>query len=117
RDRDLVVDTGMGLASIGAARGPLLGRPVTAFATHGHDDHIGGMDDFDDVLAHPAEAALLAGPALATLDPIAAWGADAVAAIGAMGCPVDDPWFVTALPAGVAVETYRQRPARVTRLV
>lgn len=117
RDRDLVVDTGMGLASIVGELGPLIGRPVTAVATHGHDDHIGGLHEFDDVLAHPAEAALLADPPLATLDPVAAWGADAVAAIGAMGCPVDDPWFVTALPPGVAVETYRQRPAQVTRLV
>src|SRR5260221_9616156 len=42
RDRDLVIDTGMGIASLVAAMQQLLDKPVTAVATHGHGDHIGG---------------------------------------------------------------------------
>src|SRR6188474_3884672 len=41
RDRDLVVDTGMGVCSLVDEMQDLLERPVTAVATHGHDDHIG----------------------------------------------------------------------------
>jgi len=36
RDRDLLVDTGMGVASIVDAVGELFTNSVTAVATHGH---------------------------------------------------------------------------------
>lgn len=117
RDRDLLIDTGMGLASIIGAARDLFYAPVSAVATHGHDDHIGGHYEFDDVIAHPAEAALLEQPPLASLHIETAWGAEAIADLESMGYPMDDEWFVDAIPVGFAVETFRQRPARVTRLV
>lgn len=125
RDRDLLIDSGMGVASLVAALAEVTAiteRPLTALATHGHDDHIGGFHeiarlDHAELVAHRAEAHLLADPPLATLDPVAAWGADVIAAIEAAGCAVSDPYFVTALPSGVALETFRHHPARVTRLV
>ena len=52
RDRDLVVDTGMGLMSLSDEMADLVDKPVTAVATHGHDDHIGGHHEFDDVVVH-----------------------------------------------------------------
>ncbi|HEY5423388.1 MAG TPA: MBL fold metallo-hydrolase, partial [Ilumatobacteraceae bacterium] len=58
RDRDLVVDTGMGFMSLTAAMVDLLDKDVTAVATHGHDDHIGGHHEFADVRVHPVEAPL-----------------------------------------------------------
>ena len=117
RDRDLLVDTGMGLASIVDPPADLFDRPVTAVATHGHDDHSGGHHEFDDVAAHPLEAHLLATAPLASLHIETAWGRDVVRALEDSGYPMDDEWFVDALPPGVVVETFRQRPARVTRLV
>jgi glyoxylase-like metal-dependent hydrolase (beta-lactamase superfamily II) len=53
RVRDLIVDTGMGLCSVAGELADLIGKPVVAVATHGHDDHIGGHHEFADVRAHP----------------------------------------------------------------
>ena len=59
RERDLLVDTGNGVAPVR----PLLerlahGRPrdVVALVTHAHIDHIGGFHEFDRRLLHRAEA-------------------------------------------------------------
>ena len=49
RDRDLVIDTGMGLMSLSDELADLVDKNVTAVATHGHDDHIGGHHEFADV--------------------------------------------------------------------
>ena len=81
RDRDLVIDTGMGVASLVEAAQDLLDKSVTAVATHSHDDHIGSHHEFDDCIADPLEAPLLAHPSLASLSPTGAWGAEAVAKI------------------------------------
>ncbi|MCU1389884.1 MAG: fold metallo-hydrolase, partial [Ilumatobacteraceae bacterium] len=115
RDRSLVIDTGMGLVSLVDAAADLFGGPVTAVATHGHDDHIGNHHEFADCIAHPLEVALLEDPPLHTLDPVEAWGGDGVDDLRQMGYPMVEPYLVTALPAGFVVETYRQRAARVTR--
>jgi glyoxylase-like metal-dependent hydrolase (beta-lactamase superfamily II) len=118
RDRDLVVDTGMGVISLVDAASDLFdGRAITAVATHGHDDHIGSHHEFTDCLAHPLEAALLESPPLRSLEPLVAWGAEGLAALAASGYDMTDPYFVDALPPGVVIETFRQRPARVSRLV
>ncbi len=117
RDRDLLVDTGMGVASLCDAAGELFAKPVIAVATHGHDDHIGAHWEFDDCYAHPLEAALLEAPPITSLDPWVAWGHEVMESLERSGYNVDVPYFVSALPPGVAVETFRQRPARVTRLI
>ena len=63
RDRDLVVDTGNGLAPIR----PVLDRlredpekPLLAVATHGHMDHAGGLFAFDDRGGHERDAGEIA---------------------------------------------------------
>ncbi len=117
RDRDLVIDTGMGVCSLVDELGKLLDKPVSAVATHGHDDHIGGHHEFTDVIAHPLEAPLLQAGSLKTLDIVAGWGAGAVAMLAGAGYAMDEPYFVDALPAGYVFEQYRQQPARVTHLV
>jgi len=40
-----------------------------------------------------------------------------VDALSAGGYPIAEEYFVDALPVGVALETFRQRPARVTQLI
>lgn len=47
RDRDLVVDAGMGLVPLRPALSPSPGKPVIAVATHIHLDHVGGLHEFD----------------------------------------------------------------------
>jgi glyoxylase-like metal-dependent hydrolase (beta-lactamase superfamily II) len=117
RDRDLVIDTGMGVTSLVAELGELLDRPVSAVATHGHDDHIGSHHEFADVIAHPLEAGLLEDPPLRSLVPLEAWGAEALAGLERSGYRLDDPYFVDALPAGVQLDGFRHHAATVTRRV
>lgn len=95
-----MIDTGMGVASLVEELHDVFDKPVTAVATHGHDDHIGGHHEFDDVVAHALGAPLLHEPALDTLETIAAWGPEAVAGHVAAGYALDDPYLVTALPEG-----------------
>lgn len=115
--RDLIVDTGMGVASLVDELQDMLDKPVTAVATHSHGDHVGGHHEFDDVLVHPAEADEMQRPGLTSLDPVEAWGIEAIQGLRDAGYEWDDPQFVTALPAGVAFEGFVQQPPRVTRLI
>jgi len=115
RDRDLVVDTGLGVMSLVDELQDLVDKSVTAVATHGHGDHIGSHHEFNDVLAHPAEADQLWTDPMETLDPLIAWGQTALTEIQASGYELTHPYFVTALPAGVTIEGFRQTPAKVTR--
>lgn len=64
RDRDLLFDTGMAVASLKEAIRPLVRNPLTVFTSHTHIDHIGGHHEFTDaeILVHPAEARLLVDP-------------------------------------------------------
>lgn len=117
RDRDLVIDTGMGVTSLTEAAIDLFDRPITAVATHGHADHIGGHHEFADVVIHPLEAELLDDPELRSLDPALAWGQETLDDHRAMGYEMAERYFVTALPPGVAFESFAQRPALVTRTI
>jgi glyoxylase-like metal-dependent hydrolase (beta-lactamase superfamily II) len=56
RDRDLMVDTGLGIVSLTDATRHLIDKPVAAVATHAHADHRGGFHEFAERIAHPAEA-------------------------------------------------------------
>jgi glyoxylase-like metal-dependent hydrolase (beta-lactamase superfamily II) len=56
RDRDLVVDGGLGLTSLRQAFPELLSRDIVAVATHTHVDHIGGLHEFAHRAVHLSEA-------------------------------------------------------------
>jgi glyoxylase-like metal-dependent hydrolase (beta-lactamase superfamily II) len=62
RDQDLMIDTGMGVASLVDAVKDLLQKPVTAVATHTHLDHVGGHHEFPQCLVHKNEADNLCSP-------------------------------------------------------
>jgi glyoxylase-like metal-dependent hydrolase (beta-lactamase superfamily II) len=71
RERDLLVDCGLGVASLRTALEPLVsGRDPVVVVTHAHLDHMGSAHEFPGCLAHPAEAVedpppgSLFGPAL-----------------------------------------------------
>lgn len=117
RDRDLVVDTGMGVMRLCDELSDLVDKPVTAVATHGHDDHIGGHHEFDDVVVHDTEAHLLLAPPLTTLHIRDAWGDEVVDGLEAMGYPIPETYFVDALPAGLSVDSFRQGAVRSVRTV
>jgi glyoxylase-like metal-dependent hydrolase (beta-lactamase superfamily II) len=60
RDRDLLVDSGLGLASLRDALGDLIERPIVAVATHRHFDHTGGLFEFDEIVVHRDDAEAVA---------------------------------------------------------
>ena len=62
RDRDLLIDTGMGVLPLAPEIAKLSDRDILCFGTHSHFDHVGGHHEFDRRLMHPAEAAIMAAP-------------------------------------------------------
>ena len=117
RDRDLVVDTGMGLMSLSDELADLVDKDVTAVATHGHDDHIGGHHEFDTCWCIRWRHRCCWTHRSTSLVPREAWGDDVVDALEAAGYPMPEPYFVTALPAGMALDSFHQEPvARVRHI-
>jgi len=62
RDRDLLVDSGMGVIGLRQQVAILAVRPVLAVASHTHFDHIGSHHEFAERAVHRAEAEILAAP-------------------------------------------------------
>ena len=121
RERDLLVDTGNGIAPVS----PVLARfarggrrhELLCLATHAHVDHIGGFHEFDRRLLHPGEedAARRIGDQtpLAT----ATWPDELKAQFAASGFVLPDV-LVEAVPfAGFDPGTFRIVPAAPTHFV
>ncbi len=63
RDRDLLIDSGMGIVPLRESFPALFGgREIIAVATHTHIDHIGAIHEFEHRWVHPAEARQLERP-------------------------------------------------------
>ena len=117
RDRDLLVDTGMGICSLKEAARDLFDKPVIAAATHTHTDHVGGHHEFEDCLVHRLEADRLVTPRgrskLHTRDS----SAEDLQKLRYAGYEVGEE-LITALPhAGYDLDGYRVLPARPSRIV
>ena len=102
RDRDMLIDSGMGMRSLRDAIAELLEKPVLAVASHSHFDHIGSHHEFAERVAHEAEADILAAPSRENT----------------LIEKYVDAASITALPsAGYDVASYTIEPAPATRLV
>ncbi len=62
RDRDLLIDSGMGVAPLRETVSAIADRPLLCVASHSHFDHIGGHHEFAERAIHPAEAEILSHP-------------------------------------------------------
>lgn len=62
RDRDLLIDSGLGVVSLRESVPQLSGRQLLAVASHSHFDHIGCHHEFEHRLCHPAEAHVMCIP-------------------------------------------------------
>ncbi|ETX27644.1 MBL fold metallo-hydrolase [Roseivivax isoporae] len=62
RDRDMLVDSGMGVLSLRTWVPLVTERALTAVASHTHFDHVGCHHEFADRVVHEAEADILARP-------------------------------------------------------
>lgn len=56
RDRDLLIDTGLGVSSLRQHIASLIDKPLLAIASHIHFDHAGGMHEFEHRAIHAVEA-------------------------------------------------------------
>lgn len=101
RDRDLVVDTGMGLARLSDALDLTPGKPVLALATHIHLDHVGSLHEFAE-RAGPDYSAR----SFETMDDGKTYADQFRVAAKPVSRPPSDTWN----PA-----TYRLQPAKLTR--
>ncbi len=106
RNKDLLIDSGLGVVPLRNVVAELSSRPLLAVASHTHFDHIGNHHEFEQRCCHPAEAATMAAP-------------DAVNTVwqeyqDMMGS--DQP--LSALPyAGFSFKNYRVLPAAPTQLI
>ena len=67
RDRDLLIDSGLGICSLRAFAPDLFDGAVIAVASHAHYDHIGGLGEFQARVAHPLDADEMRHPDFASL--------------------------------------------------
>jgi glyoxylase-like metal-dependent hydrolase (beta-lactamase superfamily II) len=117
RDTDLLVDTGLGVASLAAAAADLFGKPLTVVLTHCHMDHAGGAHEFGACCVHAAEAAALAdGSNHLPLD-TSVYSADDLAWFAGIGYDIAGG-LLTAIPhAGFDPASHVMQAAQATRLI
>lgn len=102
RDRDMLVDSGMGVVPLRQWVPLVTERPLDAVASHTHFDHIGAHHEFPCRLCHEAEAHLLEFPTRAgvLIDPY-----------------VTDEIFTTLPPEPYLSVSYSVKTAPATRLL
>jgi glyoxylase-like metal-dependent hydrolase (beta-lactamase superfamily II) len=117
RDRDLVIDTGMGIVELRPAMAHLIDKPITAVATHTHADHIGSHHEFDDCLVHRLEAGDLAEPSPGSTLVSSEFEAGELKMLRIAGYEIGET-LIEALPhAGYSLASYGVRRAQPTRIV
>ena len=62
RDRDAMIDSGMGVVSLREHVSLVTEKPLMAIASHSHFDHIGCHHEFEHRAAHREEAEIIASP-------------------------------------------------------
>lgn len=119
RDRDMLVDTGLGIASLRDAATDLFGHSLLAVATHFHYDHTGSLHEFDQRAIHRAEADVIAEPGGIGGDLVVSRiPEDVRAAIVDGGYPLDGELLMTALPEpGFEPEAYAVTPVAPTMIL
>jgi glyoxylase-like metal-dependent hydrolase (beta-lactamase superfamily II) len=112
RDRDLLVDSGMGISSLREAFPDLITERTVLFVTHGHLDHAGGAHEFPERYCHADDVGMLVEPDDETL--VTAELDDDFASALAADSPDEDPppYLVDSVPdAAYDVRGYAVTPA------
>jgi glyoxylase-like metal-dependent hydrolase (beta-lactamase superfamily II) len=115
RDRDLVVDSGLGVASLRHHLPGLFDRDPVLVITHAHLDHLGGAHEFADRWGHADEPMADPPPGSLHLGPLAAELGLDLAVLGTDPLP---DLLLTELPGdSYDPEDYRLRAAGPTRQI
>lgn len=120
RDRDLLVDTGNGIAPLLPAVRVLQEdprKPLLPVATHTHSDHMGGMHEFPERLVHRLEAEALATVADAACLVTAQFPASLLREIAADGLELPDVLVTAAPHDGFDPATFVVQATTATRTV
>lgn len=119
RDRDLVVDSGLGVAPLRAGVPMLFDREPVLVLSHAHPDHVGGAHEFTEVLVHPAEEGLVREPG-----PVSLFGPELLEVLGIDPATLPDDEeaapevLLDAVPhPGFALRGFVNRPAVPTGTV
>jgi len=115
RNHDLLVDTGVGMASLAQEIQDLVDKPLIAVATHIHYDHVGSLHEFDERVMHALEA-----PRMSPYDEFSPLRMDQFPPqfLAEFADPAFADYLVNALPhADVGIDNYRVVPTEVTRSV
>ncbi|MEL7206669.1 MAG: MBL fold metallo-hydrolase [Actinomycetota bacterium] len=116
RDRDLVVDTALGLAPLRTVVEDLTDNDLVAVATHTHADHVGALWEFDDRVLHGAEADTVAADSIASVE-TGHYPDSCLGPYRAAGYDFD-AYLVDAVPKGApAASVFEIKAAPATRLV
>jgi len=116
RDRDLLVDTGMGISDLSAAAKDLFDKQLSVVLTHAHIDHSGGAFEFDNCHVHQAEADKIDESIDQLPLDISRWPPEVVEMLEADG-PIGD-YVIAARPnEGFDPHAYRQLPAKSKTIV
>lgn len=117
RGRDLLVDSGLGLVSLRAAARDLFDKPVMAFATHSHMDHVGSIGEFEERIIHRLEAETLERPESWLSLHADGFSPEIRRLFAEIGYPIAGA-LITALPrAGFDPRAFRTPAATPTRIV
>ena len=117
RDRDLLVDAGMGIGRLAEALRELVDKPLIAVATHRHADHVGGLYEFPVRLAHAADAEEIARPSSFASLITADYPEEFVKFMESEGNPAG-PELIDAYPyEGFDPRQYKVHPAPPTAIV
>jgi glyoxylase-like metal-dependent hydrolase (beta-lactamase superfamily II) len=117
RDRDLLIDTGLGVAPLREALGELLGKPLLAVATHIHYDHVGGLHEFAERVMHRLEAPRMADYVEFATVARSDLPAEFLGIMREAGVPLDDDYLIGAQPADFDPAAYRIHGTSITRMV
>jgi glyoxylase-like metal-dependent hydrolase (beta-lactamase superfamily II) len=118
RDRDLLVDTGSGIASLRAEAQALFGKSLAVVLTHTHFDHIGGAYEFDSRIVHRDEARYLEHPPPGPSLRVADFPRDLLEMLTSTGYVIEGDELISAYPfAGYDSSKYSVRGVVPTRLV
>lgn len=118
REKDLLIDTGLGTASLKDEIEDLIDKPLAALATHIHFDHVGGLHEFDERIVHVDEAEGMADYQRFSGLSREALGSEVLEALAAAGYPIDDDFLINAVPReGFSPDEFSITSTRATRIV
>jgi len=116
RDRDLLIDTGMGIASLASAAKELLQKQLSVVLTHTHVDHAGGAHEFDTCLVHQTEFESVSTARDQLPLETSLWPEDVLAMMEEDG-PIGE-YVITARPsASFEPAAYRLQPAQPMSMI